>query len=628
MTWKAEGSASPVRRLATVGAATAVLAGATAGWMTPGCSSRSAAEGFNGAGGGSSGGSSGGGTSDDGGGLGCVTNPDGGCAKGEGGAALTCMGTQVAANKRIVRLTFNQIVNSIGALLNSVTVAGPDGGAPTNIQAELTTNHMLSDANHRTFPPLLNPQEGSIITATVFNLADQIAFETSQFVFNNFGAVTGCTGTPTDACAQGWLATFAQEAFRRPLIGTEGADLSAIYTGDRSNGGSVQEATQYEVYAILSDPTFLYRTEIGTDTGDPNASSMAGPLAPYELASAISYFLTDGPPDAPLLSAAANGSLAAATTARGQAARVVATPAAQANLEAAMFAYFQIPTIETITIDTNLFPNWNDGLRNSMERESELFLHDTLWGGKINDLLTSKQSRINATLAPVYGISPFPQPGSMPDSLGFALTQLPANRSGILTQSGFLVARARPDKPSVVGRGLLINATFVCATNPVFPSDPTVLAAVNNQAMDPNQSEGQKAQFRATTPPCSGCHPSFDPYGLAIDNYDTLGAYRTVDPAGRPITWNTVTLPANAGGVTVSSAVDMAAALANSGAFLSCMTYNMIVYALADTAGGTALNACSTADIARAVSTGDGSFTTLVTEIAVSQTLAARAGGM
>jgi hypothetical protein len=455
-----------------------------------------------------------------------------------------------------------------------------------------------------------------------------VAFETSQFVFDNFAAVTKCTGTPTDACATAWLTTLAQGAYRRPLIGSEAADLAAVYMADKSNGGTVQEATQYEVYAIFSAPQFLYRTEFGTDTGDPNASTIAGPLAPHELASAISYFLTDGPPDAPLLSAAVDGSLATVAAARTEVTRIVGTPAAHANLEAAMFAYFQIPTIETITIDTNLFPNWNDGLRNSMERESELFLHDTLWGGKINDLLTSTKSRINATLAPIYGISPFPQPGSISDSLGFSLTQLPANRSGILTQSGFLVARARPDKPSVVGRGLLINATFVCATNPALPTDPATLSQVNSQAMDPNQSEGQKARFRATTPPCSGCHPGFDPYGLAMDNYDTLGAYRTVDPQGRPITWNTVTLPRSAGGVTVASGVEMAAALAKSGAFLSCMTYNVLVYALADTAPGTALNACSTANIAQAVNTGDGSFTSLVTEIAVSQALASRSGGM
>ena len=632
MTDRAEVPASRVQRLrwiSNLGAAAIVLV-AIAAAGTQACSSPARNNGLqpgssassSGAGSGSSGASA------DDGGPGCATGPDGGCLVSPDGGITPCTGTAIAANKRIVRLTFNQITTSIGALLNFVPIPGADGGAATNIQTQLTTKYQIADAQHRTFPPLANPREGSVVTAMVYNLSDEIAFDTAQFVFTNFSAVTKCTGaSPTDACAQAWLATFAQSAYRRPLIGTEAADLTAIYTADRSNGGSVQEATQYEVYAIFSAAQFLYRTEFGTDTGDMNAQAVAGPLAPYELASEISYFLTDGPPDAPLLSTAANGSLTTTATARTQVARIMGTAAAQANLEAAMIAYFAIPSIEAITIDTNLFPSWGDGMRNSMERESDLFLHDRLWGGKINEILTSKQSKINPTLAPVYGISPFPQPGSTPDMLGFAPTQLPANRSGIITQSGFLVARARPDAPSVVGRGLLINAVFICALNPSLPTDPATLAKVMSQNMDPNLTEGQKAAARASTAPCSGCHPGFDPYGLAIDNYDTLGAYRTVDPNGNPINWTTVTLPQKAGGATVAGAVDMATALASSGAFVSCMAFNVLTYALAESAGGSALNACSTADVAQAVNAGDGTFTSLVTEVAVSQTLAARFAG-
>jgi hypothetical protein len=531
-------------------------------------------------------------------------------ATGPGGAGqdgAPCTGTDVILAKRVVRLSFNQIENSIRSVL----------GNP--IADQIATNYQIADAQHRTFPPLSNPREGSVVTDTVWNIDDQIAQEVAQYVFTNFAAATGCA-TATDACAQAYVSALTSKAFRHPASTDEVAAIMKVYTDDKSFGGTVQEAAQYSIYAILSTPQFLYRTEFGSD------AMVNGPLMPYELASAISYFLTDAPPDAPLLSAAAGGALATADQVRTQVARVAATPEARANLEAAMFSYFAIPVIETIVIDTNLFPIWSEPLRNSMRHESELFLHDTLWNGKIGDLLSSNKSRINASLASLYGITPFPQAGATPDSDGFALTQLPSTRSGIMTQSGFLVARARPNAGSVVGRGLLVNAAILCGTNPAFPAaQATTISAIST--MLAGATERDKAAYRADPMHfCSACHPGFDPFGLALENYDTIGRYRTVDDQGRPIDAS-VTLPANAGGKTVTNAVEMASVMASGGAFATCIANNVIAYALAEVTSGTSISACATQDITKAVAASDGTFTSLVTEVAVSQTLGVRSAG-
>jgi hypothetical protein len=180
---------------------------------------------------------------------------------------------------------------------------------------------------------------------------------------------------------------------------------------------------------------------------------------------------------------------------------------------------------------------------------------------------------------------------------------------------------------------LLFNAAFLCGENPPFPTDPAVLAQVQMQlalaAGDggvSNQTDRQLSEFRQTHAPCMYCHPGFDPYGVALGNYDTLGAFKTADSMGRPIDPST-TLPPLAGSAVVHSGVEMAKALASSGAFVSCMTKNVIQYALADPVVAASLQSCSTSDIAQAAKAGGGSFTSMVTEIAASQTLTVRSPG-
>jgi hypothetical protein len=610
MSEEARVPASRVRRLrwlSNLAAATVVL-GATAGAATQGCGGKGSGGNNNSPPGGSSSG-----------GLGM----DGGSING-----MQCTGssTGVIVPKRLVRLTFNQIVNSIGALLNSVPIPGADGGAATTIQDYLTNKYMITDSQHRSFPPLTNLKEGPVINIPNLGQSDQIATDVGMFVFNNFAAATGCT-TATDSCAQTWLAKLAQAAFRRPMTSADASAIAQVYTDDKSYGGSVQEATRFEVNAIFESPWFLYRPEFGTDTEDVNASSMAGPLAPYELASELSYYLTDGPPDAPLLAAAANNMLSAQGM-QSQATRLLATPQTQTNLEAAMFSYFSIQGLETVVIDPSAYSGFTPQMRNSMRHEVELFLHDRLWSGVVGDLLTSTQSRINPNLATLYGVSPFPQAGQTPDSMGFALTQMPNTRSGILTQAGFLTSKARPMAGSIIARGLIVNASFLCAENPGPPTDMGTLAMVASQAADPTLTDRQKADYRATHSPCNGCHPHFDPYGEALGAYDLVGQYQPNDANGQPINTSS-TLPANAGAAMVTGPVDMGKALttATGAPFTACLAKNVLAYALADAVVGGTVDSCAVGLVAQAAGGASGSFSSVLAQIAASPTLSSRAAG-
>ncbi len=542
-----------------------------------------------------------GGSTGTGGAGGAGGSGTGGTGAGGTGPAA-CTGTEVAAPKRLIRLTFNQLVNSISSLVDAT------------ISAAVATANSIPDATERSFPPLSSPREGSVITDSQWSKGDKMAVQVAQYVVDNFAKVTGCA-TATDACAQTFIGTFAERAYRRPLTADEKTSLTQVYTEVKAAGGTINEGVQFSVNGILEAPQFLYRTEFGTD------AKQAGVLTPYEMASQMSYFIGDAPPDAPLLDAARQGKLSTPADLDAQARRLVALDSSKQNLQTAMFAYFGAGNVTGVVIPD--VPEFTVGLQNSMYREAVLYVNNTLWGAKVTDLLTSRRTWINTTLAPVYGVTP--PAGATLDN--FVALDLPDTRAGLLSSPGFLVSRSRPDKQSVVGRGLLVNATVLCGQNPQFNPDLQGTIDMVSKAQA-DFTERERAIYRMKTVPCSGCHLTFDPYGLSLENFDILGRYRTADEKGRPID-SSATLPPNAGGMTAKNASDLAHQVSTNGAFAACLTKNLLLFALAEPIALTT-DSCATRAVTKAFTSGaDQSFAALVRAIATSTPVGSRTpGGM
>lgn len=557
---------------------------------------------------------------------------------GAGGSAPTnCVATTTTTQKRVVRLTDNQLVNTYAALFKA--------GA-----ADMFKGEEVTPANLRSFPPLATI--GTTIGQSAFDLRDRAAQRAMAFVGTNLATMTACGATPTDAaCGLAAVLKFAETAYRRPLTAEETASYQTLWTDlTTTNGGSVAEAIQHGYDAVLLSPGFLYRTEVGTDWNNP------GSLTAYELASELSYFLSDGPPDEELLAAAASNKLTdpglAKDTIRAQARRILGTAPSKANIESAMVAYFQLTSVPSVVIEDGTVEGLavTSGLKNSIYREGEEFLKHVLWEGPIGDLVTSRRTWINSQLAPLYGI---PLPDG--DANTFTEVMLPEDRAGLLTLSPFLTSKSRPDGTSVVGRGLAVNAALVCAENPPFPEgNALVVDAIASQSA---WTEKQKADFRADPvkgPVCAGCHRQFDAMGLVLENYDAIGRYRTKDPKGNAIdlAWTTSTLPGSfaydqdGDGVPDPAVVAAPTALAQallrdepswgSNALTRCMAMNFINYALADEGqgsaraeGGVPTDSCAVRAVTDAFARStDKSFTALLAEIAASETLAHRSPGM
>jgi hypothetical protein len=539
-----------------------------------------------------------------------------GLPTGVGGSVVGDCSPAVPLVQRVVRLDFNQVATTITSLLGPNALMG----------VQLFGN--IGDPRQRAFQPL--GAEGDFFTDQILSSTVNMlegALNTNFATPAALTALTGCAAPISDACALNWLTTnFAPKAYRRPLTTDETASIRTLYTTTlrTMNGSASDEATRFAIEGIMLSPPSLYRTEFGGQAQGGMAS-----LSSYELASELSYFLTNGPPDATLTSAAASGKLAVADGVASEVDRILKLPATIENLTVAAESYYELGHLTTsYTVkDPMLFPEWTNALAASMFGETDKFLRTTLWQGKVTDLITSTTSYVDSTMAKLYGVA---YPGAA-GGTDFMQVQLPAGqRAGILTQASIMTLKSRSNTTSVVARGLYVLGNVLCLPPPPPPptadQDMDTAMKIAAQAADTTATERDKAAFRDTTLPCKNCHLNFDQYGLAFEGYDPLGRFRTSYSAmGAESIDTSVTLPASAGGAMVKDAIDLENVVADNGIFTRCMATNFMRYARAQAQSTLNSSDCSVEEVRKAfIASPDQSFGSLVRAIALSKDLAVR----
>ncbi len=460
---------------------------------------------------------------------------------------------------------------------------------------------------------------------------DRLAQAAMGYVSRNAAALTPSRSGPDGQALRAGILVVARRARVPPSALARGADRShgaALERDGRSRrhadrGARLRclrrpELAELRVSHRIGLPSWIRRTARALRAGERTL-----------------YVLTDAPPDAELLAAAAANRLATRDGVRTQAVRLLGTPAARSNLERALIQYFSSSNAPTVVLNPEATPGLTvtAGLQASVFHEGELFLRNRLWSGALDQLLTSPETWTNAAIATqIYGIA---APETV-DADGFGRVELPPDRAGLLTLSPFLLAGARSTGGSPVSRALAINRSIVCEVNPPFPSDPEVSTAIAALA---GESELEKAEYRAGNARCAGCHAHFDAFGMVLEPYDAIGRLRSLDLEGRPIdaAWTTTTLPASVGGAMVTGAAEAARALAGSGALDRCLAMNFINYALAeisrggannlDPAQGSQTSSCAVQSVIEEFETTDRSFESLMREIAASDALVLRSKG-
>jgi Protein of unknown function (DUF1592)/Protein of unknown function (DUF1588)/Protein of unknown function (DUF1585) len=335
-------------------------------------------------------------------------------------------------------------------------------------------------------------------------------------------------------------------------------------------GASADEQFQTVLEAILVSPHFLFRPELDPDP----AGTTAHLLAPYEVASRLSYAVYRSMPDQELFDSAKAGKLAETADLRAQLERMLASPK---NAFGTTFPAQWLGTsgIATESFDPDLFPKFNPALAASMAGEVTSFFGELLQkNGPVSDLLTANFSYVDASLAALYGIP-------APAGSGLIRTTLSTSeRGGLLTMAGVLSVTSYPTRTSLVRRGAFVLSQLLCAPPPAPPPD---IPPFPEGEITATTQRGILAQHRAIKA-CAACHDSMDNIGAAMENYDALGAYRTQD-AGQTIDASgsftgAIAEPNGGAGPTFSGTRELAAVVAADPRFAPCIAQNVLSYSL------------------------------------------------
>ncbi len=332
------------------------------------------------------------------------------------------------------------------------------------------------------------------------------------------------TGAEDEACMRTVVETHGRRAFRRTLTSTEVDAYVGLGMAAADEYGDFFAGVEYVVATTLQSPHFLYVVEIGDAIeGEDDLRSLTG----TEVATRLSFFLADTTPTDALLDAAEAGELDDAAGVRAWAEQLVAEPGAKAGLSAVIEEVMRYSEFESTTKDLGLFPGYGDELEASMREETRRFVEAIFdEGGGLEELLSSPETFVDASLAELYGVDVDLAPGewqrvTLPEEQG---------RAGLLGQAGFLAINAFAERTSPTRRGKVILESFVCYP-PLSPPP-----GVETELPDTSSAKTlrERLEQHMTDPSCSGCHVMLDGIGFGLEAYDAIGRFRTTEN-GEPV---------------------------------------------------------------------------------------------
>jgi uncharacterized protein DUF1592/uncharacterized protein DUF1588/uncharacterized protein DUF1585/uncharacterized protein DUF1595/uncharacterized protein DUF1587/cbb3-type cytochrome c oxidase subunit III len=376
-----------------------------------------------------------------------------------------------------------------------------------------------------------------------------------------------------DACAEQILSTVARRAYRRPVTDADLQPLLALFNAGRTQAG-FDAGIEQALERVLVSPQFLFRIE-----RDPAyAKATAGKpgtvyrISDLELASRVSFFLWSSIPDDELLDVAVRGKLKDPAVLEAQVRRMLADARAQSLASNFAAQWLYLRDVEAKTPSPRLFPDFDLSLAQDFQRETELFLESIFRENRsVLDLLRANYTFVNERLARHYGI------GNVFGTNFRRITYSDDSpRRGLLGHGSILMLTSYANRTSPVLRGKYVLSNLLGAPPP--PPPPNVPALVT-EAKDSGKRLSMResmAQHR-TNPVCANCHARMDPIGFALDNFDAVGRWRTVDESAAPIDASGV-FP---DGTKFEGVAELRQLLLNRPErFVSTLTENLLTYSL------------------------------------------------
>ena len=333
-----------------------------------------------------------------------------------------------------------------------------------------------------------------------------------------------------EACARRIITTLARRAYRGDLSDKDLQRLLAFYHETRSNGG-FEKAVQLTLQRILASPKFVFHIESEPSNAAPGTVYAVSDL---ELASRLAFFLWSSIPDDQLIDNAARGRLHTPGVLEQEVRRMLADPKAEALTTNFAAQWLYLRNLKNMQPLSEEFPDFDDNLRQAMEREVSLFFESIVREDRnVQDLMTANYTFLNERLARHYQI---------PDVYGSQFRRVTLTneaRYGLLGKAAVLMVTSHTDRTSPVVRGKWILDNLLGAPPPAPPANVPPLNE-NPQRQGKVLSMRERMEEHRENPVCANCHKLMDPIGLSLENFDATGAWRnrdgdTVRAMGTPI---------------------------------------------------------------------------------------------
>ena len=326
------------------------------------------------------------------------------------------------------------------------------------------------------------------------------------------------------ACAREILSALARRAYRRPVEEADIATLLEFYDDGPGEAG-FEAGIQFALERLLADPDFLFRVVRDPVDATPNTGY---PISDVELASRLSFFLWSSIPDDQLLDAAEQGTLSNPDVLEQQVRRMMADPRSQAMVDNFVGQWLYVRNMRGVYPDPNIFPHFDENLREAFQRETELFIGNQLREDRsLLALLSADYTYVNERLAEHYGI---------PSVYGSRFRRVDLDgvqRGGLLGQGSVLTVTSYPNRTSPVLRGKWVLENLLGAAPPEPPPD---IPALEERTDDGAPRSLREAMIEhQENPACSVCHAPMDPIGFALQNYDAIGGWRDTNEGGDPV---------------------------------------------------------------------------------------------
>jgi mono/diheme cytochrome c family protein len=373
------------------------------------------------------------------------------------------------------------------------------------------------------------------------------------------------------ACAKQIGQNLARRAFRRPVTDADLTKLMPFYEAGRKEG-DFNRGVERLVAAVLVSPDFLYRTIRAPQAPAPTRAGAEYPLTDYALATRLSFFLWNTGPDEELFKLAASRELTKPAVLDAQVKRMLADAKAASLVTNFATKWLGLDALESHKPDQQIFANFSDDLRKDLVTEAETFIRSVLLEDRpIVELLTSDQTYLNDRIARHYGLTGI-------NGSQFRWVKLTdKNRLGLLGKGAILMKTSYPDRTSPVLRGAWVLDKII--GTPPTPPPPGVETDLSQRDGEKPTTVRARLELHRASPTCRQCHGVIDPMGLALENFDAVGQFRTVDrqAANQPIDATTIL----SSGRPISGPVELREYLAgNPARFAQAFTEKLMMYAV------------------------------------------------